>query len=205
MDCFSIKKNNLLIRMFNALPANEAIDIYVDGNLLASNLKYKEFSPYTYMTKELTKLDVYKAGEKTNPIIRTSIRLPLEQIFTIALTGNKGQETALVVEDDIEQTTAPNNAIGRVVNLAPNIPIADVLFNNTPGVNGVDYRDETPYVYLPIGKYNVEVRETESGNNITTGVFEFKAERIYTTYIVGDLPNTQLINSVDGNTYACRP
>ena len=32
---------------------------------------------------------------------------------------------------------------------------------------------------------------------------EFKANRIYTIYIVGNKPNIEIIQSVDGNTYAC--
>lgn len=204
MDCFQIKKNNVLIRMFNALPVGEPVDIYMDGHLIVSNLKYKDFSPYTYISTESHKVDVYKAGTKSNPLIRTSLFLPLEQIFTLGLTGNKGEETLLTIPDDIEQMPSSNSAVGRIINLAPNIPIADVFFNNKPEVNNIDYRDQTPYAYIPPGKYTLEVKATEDGSPITKSVFDFKADRIYTTYIVGDQPNTQLLNSVDGNTYVCK-
>ncbi|MGL5506346.1 MAG: DUF4397 domain-containing protein [Paraclostridium sp.] len=204
MDCFAIKKDKVLVRLFNAIPVDENVDIYMDGKLIISNLSYKEFSPYTYIPIGLHKIDIYIVGTTTNPIIRTSLRLPGDQIFTIAITGNEKEETLLVIEDDADQVTSNDSSIGRIVNLAPNIPVADVLFNETPAVNNVEFRDETPYVYIPPGKYNVEVKTTQDGSYIAKSVFDFKVGKIYTTYIVGNPPNVELLNSIDGNTYACR-
>lgn len=203
MDCFKIDKTKKLVRMFNALPEDAAVDIYVNGNLLYSDLKYKEFTSYAYMEEGMQKIDVYKAGTKTNPLIRGTLKIPSEQIFTIALTGNKGEEALLVIEDDITQQPSKESAINRIVNLAPDLPEADVNFNDMPSASNISYRDETLYAYLPPGKYKITVEESETEYDVTESMFEFKVERIYTIYIIGNPPNVELIQSVDGNTYAC--
>ncbi|MGL5347525.1 MAG: DUF4397 domain-containing protein [Peptostreptococcaceae bacterium] len=203
MDCFKIDQTKNLVRMFNALPENVSVDIYVNGELLYSNVKYKEFTTYAYGEVGNIKIDVYNTGTKSNPLIRGTVRIPAEQIFTIALTGNKGEEALLVLEDDITQQPSKESAINKIVNLSPDLPEADVNFNDTPSASNISYRDETLYAYLPPGKYKITVEESETEYEVTEGVFEFKAERIYTIYIIGNPPNVELIQSVDGNTYAC--
>lgn len=204
MDCFKVKPTKTLVRVFNALPINIPVDIYGDGILIFSELKYKDFTSYFYVPVGTHKVDIYKAGTKSNPIIRTSLRLPTDQIFTIAITGNQGEETLLVVDEDIEQQPSKQDAVGRTVNLCPNIEFIDLLFNDVPSLNNVAYRDETPYVFIPPGIYNISVKDGTTGNVMSTGKFEYKAERIYTLYIVGDEQNIQMVQSVDGNTYVCK-
>lgn len=203
MDCFQIDKTKNLVRMFNALPANVAVDIYANGELLHSNLKYKEFSTYLYGGLGTQKIDIYETGTKTNPIIRATIKMPLEQIFTVAITGNKGEEALLVIEDDITQQPSKESAINRIVNLAPELEEVDVNFNEVPSAANISYRDETLYAYLPPGPYTVTVEDSKTENPLAEDKFEFKVERIYTIYIVGNPPNVEMVQSVDGNTYAC--
>ena len=80
---------------------------------------------------------------------------------------------------------------------------ADIFFNDKQAVDNIDYRDETEYEYLNPGKYTVFVKENLTGNQLATVNLEYKANRIYTIYIIGNQPNVELIQAVDGNTYAC--
>ncbi|MGL6107963.1 DUF4397 domain-containing protein [Romboutsia sp.] len=203
MNCFKIEKNKSLVRMFNALSSNKAVDIYSDGILIFSDVEYKEFTSYMYVMEGSHKIDVYEAGTKEKPIIRTTIKLPVSQIFTIAITGNENEETLLVIGEDINKKVSKESAIGRTVNLAPDIPIVDLAFNEKPSVDNISYRDETPYVFIPPDKYDIYVKEASTGNIIAEYKFEFKPNRIYTLYIIGNPPNVELLQSVDGNTYAC--
>ncbi|MGL6108098.1 DUF4397 domain-containing protein [Romboutsia sp.] len=67
----------------------------------------------------------------------------------------------------------------------------------------IAYRDETLYAFLPPGQYNITVEESDNKSLVAEEKFEFKAERIYTIYIIGNVVNVELLQSVDGNTYAC--
>ena len=136
------------------------------------------------------KIDINEAGTK-NILIKTTFRLPDENLFTLAITGNVGQE-ALIIQ-----------AVQRFINLSPDLPIADVFYNDKPVVDDIDYRDQTLYEYLDPGQYTVSVRGNLTGNDIVTSNIQFKPDRIYSIYIIGNPPNIELLQSVDGNTYAC--
>ena len=204
MDCIKIPKTKNLFRIFNVLPYNQPIDVYLDGTLVASNLKYKDFTSFSYGDFFKQKIDVFKAGTTKNPIIKSIIKLPAEQIFTVAITGNKGEEIAIPIEEDV--TTKPSNesAINRIVNLSPELPEVDVTFNGNPSANNIEYRDETLYAFLPPGEYDIVVEDSETSESVVEGKFSFKTDRIYSIYIIGDIQNIELLQSVDGNTYVCR-
>ena len=177
MDCFKIEENKGLIRYLNVLPSQQAVDIYVDNKLLYSDIKYKDFTPYVYMENRPYKIDINEAGTK-NILIKTTFRLPDENLFTLAITGNVGQEALIIVDEDVEQKTSNTQAVQRFINLSPDLPIAD-------------------------GQYTVSVRGNLTGNDIVTSNIQFKPDRIYSIYIIGNPPNIELLQSVDGNTYAC--
>ena len=205
MDCFKIQENKGFIRFFNALPSQKSVDIYLDNKLLNSNIQYKDFTPYIYVEysdNKKYKIDIYETGTK-KAIIRSTFRLPDESLFTLAITGDVGQETILDIEEDIDQKTSSTQAIERFVNLSPKLPVADIFFNDKQAVDNIDYRDETEYEYLNPGQYTVFVKEDLTGNPLATVNLEYKANRIYTIYIIGNQPNVELIQAVDGNTYAC--
>ena len=81
--------------------------------------------------------------------------------------------------------------------------LADIFYNNKQAVDNIDYRDQTLYDYINPGDYTVSVKEDVSGRNLAVSSIQFKADRIYSIYIVGNPPNVELLQSVDGNTYAC--
>ena len=202
MDCFKIEKNKGLIRYLNVLPSQQAVDIYVDNKPLYSDIKYKDFTPYVYMENRPYKIDINEAGTK-NVLIRTTFILPDEDLFTLGITGDFGQESIIIVDEDLDQKVSNTQAVQRFVNLSPNLPIADIFYNGKPVVDDIDYRDQTLYDYVNPGQYTVSVKENLSGNNIVSSNITFKSDRIYSIYIIGNSPNVELLQSVDGNTYAC--
>lgn len=202
MDCFKIEENKGLIRYLNVLPSQKSIDIYVDNKLLYSDVKYKSFTPYIYMENRSYKIDIYEAGTK-NILIRTTFIIPDESLFTLAISGNIGQEALIIVDEDIEQKSSNSQAVVRFVNLSPDLPIADIFNNDKPIVDNIDYKDQTIYEYLNPGVYTISVKGNLNGDDLVTTNIQFKTDRIYSIYIIGDIPNVELLQSVDGNTYVC--
>lgn len=202
MDCFKIEENKGLIRYLNVLPSQKSIDIYVNNKLLYSDVKYKSFTPYIYMENRSYKIDIYEAGTK-NILIRTTFIIPDESLFTLAISGNIGQEALIIVDEDIEQKSSNSQAVVRFVNLSPDLPIADIFNNDKPIVDNIDYKDQTIYEYLNPGGYTISVKGNLNGDDLVTTNIQFKTDRIYSIYIIGDIPNVELLQSVDGNTYVC--
>ena len=202
MDCFKIEENKGLIRYLNVLPSQKSVDIYVNNKLLYSDVKYKSFTPYIYMENRSYKIDIYEAGTK-NILIRTTFIIPDESLFTLAISGNIGQEALIIVDEDIEQKSSNSQAVVRFVNLSPDLPIADIFNNDKPIVDNIDYKDQTIYEYLNPGGYTISVKGNLNGYDLVTTNIQFKTDRIYSIYIIGDIPNVELLQSVDGNTYVC--
>ena len=202
MDCFKIEENKGLIRYLNVLPSQKSVDIYVNNKLLYSDVKYKSFTPYIYMENRSYKIDIYEAGTK-NILIRTTFIIPDESLFTLAISGNIGQEALIIVDEDIEQKSSNSQAVVRFVNLSPDLPIADIFNNDKPIVDNIDYKDQTIYEYLNPGGYTISVKGDLNGDDLVTTNIQFKTDRIYSIYIIGDIPNVELLQSVDGNTYVC--
>ena len=202
MDCFKIEENKGLIRYLNVLPSQKSVDIYVNNKLLYSDVKYKSFTPYIYMENRSYKIDIYEAGTK-NILIRTTFIIPDESLFTLAISGNIGQEALIIVDEDIEQKSSNSQAVVRFVNLWPDLPIADIFNNDKPIVDNIDYKDQTIYEYLNPGVYTISVKGNLNGDDLVTTNIQFKTDRIYSIYIIGDIPNVELLQSVDGNTYVC--
>ena len=202
MDCFKIEENKGLIRYLNVLPSQKSVDIYVNNKLLYSDVKYKSFTQYIYMENRSYKIDIYEAGTK-NILIWTTFIIPDESLFTLAISGNIGQEALIIVDEDIEQKSSNSQAVVRFVNLSPDLPIADIFNNDKPIVDNIDYKDQTIYEYLNPGVYTISVKGTLNGDDLVTTNIQFKTDRIYSIYIIGDIPNVELLQSVDGNTYVC--
>ena len=148
------------------------------------------------------KIDIYEAGTK-NILIRTTFIIPDESLFTLAISGNIGQEALIIVDEDIEQKSSNSQAVVRFVNLSPDLPIADIFNNDKPIVDNIDYKDQTIYEYLNPGVYTISVKGNLNGDDLVTTNIQFKTDRIYSIYIIGDIPNVELLQSVDGNTYVC--
>lgn len=202
MNCFKIEENKGLIRYLNVLPSQKSVDIYVNNKLLYSDVKYKSFTQYIYMENRSYKIDIYEAGTK-NILIRTTFIIPDESLFTLAISGNIGQEALIIVDEDIEQKSSNSQAVVRFVNLSPDLPIADIFNNDKPIVDNIDYKDQTIYEYLNPGGYTISVKGNLNGDDLVTTNIQFKTDRIYSIYIIGDIPNVELLQSVDGNTYVC--
>ncbi len=56
------------IRFFNASPAANDVDIYVNGRRVASNLSYQNFTEYMKVFPGYYRVAVFAAGTRTNPL-----------------------------------------------------------------------------------------------------------------------------------------
>ena len=48
MDCFEIKNNSSLVRVFHAAPQAPNVDVYVNDQMVFSNLAFGDFTRYVY-------------------------------------------------------------------------------------------------------------------------------------------------------------
>lgn len=204
MDCFEIKNNSSLVRVFHAAPQAPNVDVYVNDQMVFSNLAFGDFTRYVYLDEGEYNVSVYLAGQKDRPVINQMVDVPSQQIFTIAATGNLDNLGLLVVPDKVSKSPSPNYSSMRIIHLSPNAPAVDILVDGDTLFEDISFGEGTDYVDLNPGTYNVNVVLNTDKSVVLPLKMTLNPDKIYTIYIIGNPPSLQAVQVVDGNTYACR-
>lgn len=204
MDCFEIKNNSSLVRVFHAAPQAPNVDVYVNDQMIFSNLAFGDFTRYVYLDEGEYNVSVYLAGQKDRPVINQMVDVPSQQIFTIAATGNLGNLGLLVIPDKVSKSPSQNYSSVRVIHLSPNAPGVDILVDGDTLFEDISFGEGTDYVDLNPGTYNVNVVLNTDKSVVLPLKVTLNQDKIYTIYIIGNPPTLQAVQVVDGNTYACR-
>ncbi|MFR7490286.1 MAG: DUF4397 domain-containing protein [Romboutsia timonensis] len=204
MDCFEIKNNSSLVRVFHAAPQAPNVDVYVNDQMVFSNLAFGDFTRYVYLDEGEYNVSVYLAGQKDRPVINQMVDVSSQQIFTIAATGNLDNLGLLVIPDKVSKSPSQNYSSVRVIHLSPNAPGVDILVDGDTLFEDVAYGEGTDYVDLNPGTYNVNVVLNTDKSVVLPLKVTLNPDKIYTIYIIGNPPTLQAVQVVDGNTYACR-
>lgn len=204
MDCFEIKNNRSLVRVFHAAPQAPNVDVYVNDQMVFSNLAFGDFTRYVYLDEGEYNVSVYLAGQKDRPVINQMVDVPSQQIFTIAATGNLDNLGLLVIPDKVSKSPSQNYSSVRVIHLSPNAPGVDILVDGDTLFEDISFGEGTDYVDLNPGTYNVNVVLNTDKSVVLPLKVTLNPDKIYTIYIIGNPPTLQAVQVVDGNTYACR-
>ena len=204
MDCFEIKNNSSLVRVFHAAPQAPNVDVYVNDQMVFSNLAFGDFTRYVYLDEGEYNVSVYLAGQKDRPVINQMVDVPSQQIFTIAATGNLDNLGLLVVPDKVSKSPSPNYSSMRIIHLSPNAPAVDILVDGDTLFEDISFGEGTDYVDLNPGTYNVNAVLNTDKSVVLPLKVTLNPDKIYTIYIIGNPPSLQAVQVVDGNTYACR-
>ena len=204
MDCFEIKSNSSLVRVFHAAPQAPNVDVYVNDQMVFSNLAFGDFTRYVYLDEGEYNVSVYLAGQKDRPVINQMVDVPSQQIFTIAATGNLDNLGLLVIPDKVSKSPSQNYSSVRVIHLSPNAPGVDILVDGDTLFEDISFGEGTDYVDLNPGTYNVNVVLNTDKSVVLPLKVTLNPDKIYTIYIIGNPPTLQAVQVVDGNTYACR-
>ena len=204
MDCFEIKNNSSLVRVFHAAPQAPNVDVYVNDQMVFSNLAFGDFTRYVYLDEGEYNVSVYLSGQKDRQVINQMVDVPSQQIFTIAATGNLDNLGLLVIPDKVSKSPSQNYSSVRVIHLSPNAPGVDILVDGDTLFEDISFGEGTDYVDLNPGTYNVNVVLNTDKSVVLPLKVTLNPDKIYTIYIIGNPPTLQAVQVVDGNTYACR-
>lgn len=204
MDCLKPKAGNSLVRIFHAAPEAPAVDVYIDGKPFIRNISYKQFSKYVNVPENIETITLYVAGDDTQPVLEQDLDFQAGKIFTMAIAGNLDNLSVEPLEESIDQMPSRDNTIVRFVHLSPNLQDIDILNQGEVIVSDLEFREFSDYMPLPFGDFRFIVQDEETKKNVASINATLNAERIYSMYIIGEPQSLEVIQSVDGNTYACR-
>lgn len=132
-----------LVRVIDASYNAPALNVYVAGSLVATNLGQGQITPYgTYSPSPSAKI-IVTSTQDTNPLVTTTGTLQASQSSSVLITDINATYQATLLED--QSTPAPSgHSEFRVLNQAPSTGPVDVYFLS--GTTAKDYAAAKPVI-----------------------------------------------------------
>ena len=157
MDCFEVKNNSSLVRVFHAVPDVQVVDVYINGQKVFTNFAFGDFTNYIYLDEGEYNIAIYASGETDQPAINQMVDIPSQQIFTVAATGDLNDLSLLVIPDKVTKSPSQRYSAVRIIHLSPTAPGVDVAVNGDTLFEDIEFREGTDYVDLNPGTYNINI------------------------------------------------
>lgn len=180
---------NPQLRLIHASPGVATLDIYVDGNKVASALKFADVSPYATLISGNHRVQVLAVGAGLGgaSFIDTTIDLREGQAYTIVAADRPAQMAPVLLDDAPGSVTDGQSRVRLVHASVDAPPLADVAVAGGPVVaSDLPFKGSTGYLTVAPGSYRFEVRPAGTIQAIaTTETVELIADRTYTAFVIG--------------------
>ena len=194
-------ENYSLVRVLHAVVDGDVFDIYLNGSPFANNVRFTEFTPYIYVPKGRYMVEVFLRDEKENPIVTGVVDVTSCELMTIAIAGENDKNIEILpIEEEMTIPTG-NQARARFIYLVPNGRPVDIVLDNQTVLEDVKYKDVTQYTDIDPKTYQVDVLLNENGQLIRQIRVTINPGRVYSFYALGNKPNFQIFQSLDGATF----
>ncbi|MCU1502288.1 MAG: hypothetical protein JWM12_1642 [Ilumatobacteraceae bacterium] len=153
------------VRFGHFAPAQAPVDLYVDGNEVATNVAFKTVSSYLNVPAGTHTFSVKPASQPDAPdLLSVEAGVPADNAETIAAVTTR-DGLAVQVYDDALASPPPGEALVRFIHSAPDVAAVDIAVTDGPVIAAaIPYPSATPYQAIAAGTYNVEVREAGTTN-----------------------------------------
>jgi hypothetical protein len=197
-----------MVRVMHASPDAPAVDVYVNGDVVLSDVPFKAISDYLALDAGSYDLGIKAAGAAAaDPYVLEANDVAVEsgKAYTVAATGVLASIQFTILVDNPKAST--DTAKLRVVHFSPDTPAVDVGLKGTPPdealVKGLEFPKASEYLAVPGGTYDIEVRPAGtdqvaldlSGTKLQDG-------KNYSVFAVGLLqgqPALTVVVAVDGS------
>lgn len=184
------------IRVLHASPDAPAVDVYLDGEIVAglTNVPFGVISGYLTVPAGDHEIKVTPTGT-TTAVIETTVTLEAGRSYTVAAIGPVASIGPKVFVDDPQPVAG--SAKVRVVHLSPDAPAVDVApAGADPSkavVSNLAYPDATGYLALPPGTYDLEVRPTGTTDvALDLDPLTLESGRAYSVFAIGSAASEPL-------------
>lgn len=180
-----------MLRLVHASPDAPALDISVDGQRVATALRFADATTYATVPAGTRAVQVFStsAGPGALALISTSVELREGLAYTIVAADRLAQIGAVVLTDDLI-TDVGDQSYLRLVHGSPDAPpVADVAVVGGPvALRNLAFKASSPYLPLAPGTYAFEIRPAGSTQALaTTSPITLETGRIYTIFAIGQL------------------
>ena len=194
-------ENYSLVRALHAVVDGDVVDIYLNGSPFFNNVQFTNFTPYVYVPEGKYKIEVFLRDQKENPIITDNIEINAGELNTIAVIGESGKTIEILpIKEEMEIPTGNKSKV-RFIHLVPNGRLVNILLDKEMVLEDAEYKEVTPYTDIDPKTYQVDVLLNENGQLIRKIRVTINPGRVYSFYALGNKPNFQIFQSLDGATF----
>ncbi len=194
-------ENYSLVRALHAVVDGDVVDIYLNGSPFFNNVQFTNFTPYVYVPEGKYKIEVFLRDQKENPIITDNIEINAGELNTIAVIGESGKTIEILpIKEEMEIPTGNKSKV-RFIHLVPNGRPVNILLDKEMVLEDAEYKEVTPYTDIDPKTYQVDVLLNENGQLIRQIRVTINPGRVYSFYALGNKPNFQIFQSLDGATF----
>lgn len=177
---------NCNIRLIHAAAGAPAIDVYCNGTLVASNIKFSNVTGYISISPGNVKFEVFNTGTYDNPLSTENVILLPQSTNTICMVLEESSLVTFKLDDAFPKTKPPLTNL-RFINLSTNAPLLSLsLPNGDTLFNGVEYLENTRYYSMSAGIYDLLLTATNDASfrkylndvDLSSGLY-------HTIYVIG--------------------
>jgi hypothetical protein len=174
------------VRVLHAVPDAPGVDIYVNDEIIARNLKFGENTPYARVPAGKHHISLYVAGTKESPVLTNSLVVDPNSATTVAAAGTLDTIGFLAIPDS-PMTMQSGKSMVRFSHLSPNAPAVDItLPDGTVLFDDVSFKELTSYIAVSPMNYTLQVRLAGTPDVVlTVPNVRLDPNKAYTVYAVG--------------------
>lgn len=177
---------NSFIRFLHASPGTLAIDIYNDGNLVLESLSYNETSEYLVVGPGNMQIQVFAAGEDSNPLLETELNIPPSEMITVSIIGTLPDISLLPILFSVSPRDN-DDALIRFTNLSPTAANIDLAIEcGVTLFSDVGYTQVTEFEIIEPGPHTLQLLIANDDDTVlASGTIKVKPRNAYTVYAIG--------------------
>ncbi len=187
----SAQSPSALVRVVHASPDAPAVDVYVDGAKVLTNVPFFTASDYLSLPAGAHRFQVTPTGQPASgAVIDATATVESGKAYTVAATGLVASIKATITADDLSGPAA-GKAHVRVYHFSPDAPAVDVkLAGGATLIPALAFPNASDYLPVDAGTYNLQVTPAgQSAVVIDLPNTVLEAGKIYDVFATGKLAN----------------
>ena len=191
------------VRFFNADAYGRSMDFFVNGEPVAENIAFGQFTGYMSVPEGMVNLSVSCIGcDKDNDGINSGF--DRSSVYTVAAV-NIGDDVSLYGIKEIFDIDSQSMGHLRVCNLSVDVDEADVYANKYQILGDINFLEISKYISIIPDTYEFTIRDDDSERTILNcGRQSIKSGKFNTLYIIGRInsnPSLRCVFSIDAMSY----
>lgn len=172
------------LRVINTSP-DVNVNIYVNGVLFASNVRYLSYSRYRPVAPGRYDIAVFPAAGALRPLKTQTVVIQPRTFVTFAVYGLRAQINARTLIDSSMGAPRGRSSF-KMAHFAPTAPAVDLFANTRKIFDDVKYGEVTKYEDVAAGSYSFQLKKYDTNQVLYTLPSQrLVADNTYTAFVTG--------------------